>query len=224
MGAKKKKTKVLSVANMKGGCGKDTTTILLATALANENKAVMVLDCDFQRTTLDIFTTEKKMYDDTVMAVKYIHPKEVETWLGKNKHKYDVIFLNIPRMTNEGGETYTIQLLYLCEAVLIPCVGSWVDAFATKAFLEVIEDIKTTQKADKIRFKYWGFMNRFTNRKEAKEVESWLKSAKMPMMENRIKELTIFANPSTYHSILATAEGRRRFGDFYKEFKLKYKV
>jgi chromosome partitioning protein len=40
---------VIAVANPKGGAGKSTTTLVLATVLADQNASVTVLDCDPNR-------------------------------------------------------------------------------------------------------------------------------------------------------------------------------
>ena len=45
------KTKIISVSNQKGGCGKTTVTMQLAGILGNENYKVLVVDADPQGTS-----------------------------------------------------------------------------------------------------------------------------------------------------------------------------
>nr|WKT13976.1 ParA family protein [Borrelia sp. BU AG58] len=74
----KKKTKVITVASIKGGVGKSTTSLIFSTLLAQEHK-VLIIDIDTQASTTSYY-------------FKIIKEKEIDLF---NKNIYEVLISNL---------------------------------------------------------------------------------------------------------------------------------
>ena len=61
--------KKLSILNIKGGVGKTTSTINLASTLAEEGKKVLIVDIDAQSNSTMLF----KAYDIDALSVSIFH-------------------------------------------------------------------------------------------------------------------------------------------------------
>lgn len=220
-------TKILSICNSKGGVGKSVVTLMVATAIAEQkNKKVLIIDCDSQASVLGMYEQEAELYpDDTpLIEVEALSPRRVGTFLKRFGDDYDVIFIDIPRMTDKKADNPTVMLLYNCDGILVPAIGSEVDTLATQEFMEIIDECKKFKAEMKEDFSYYGFINRRNLRKSNQETETVLRKAGLKMFANSLSDLRIFTTPSVFSSPLSTAEGFRRFEPFYKEFCRKFKV
>jgi len=220
------KTRVISVANSKGGVGKSCVSILLAVALAkHKKKKVLIIDCDSQGSVTDMYERERAMYeDDPAIEVEELTPRKVQTFLKRFGADYDVIFIDIPRMTDKKKDTATVMLLYNCDSVLVPVVGNEVDVLSSQDFSNILEEASNDKKELGDDFRYYGFINRRNQRKSNEVAEKSMKKGGLKMFKHSLSDLKIFTHPSFYKSIMESAEGERRFIDFYKEFCRKFKV
>jgi len=221
--------RILSVANAKGGVGKSTVTILLATALAKQKKQkVLILDTDSQASVTNWLKSEKMSQDSEIqplVSVTQETPQHVRLFLDKYGEDYDTIFIDIPRMTNSMNETANVQLLYYCDSVLIPVLGSRLDVMSTQAFYRIIQDAKNKRDELGFPFSVFGFVNRETNLKDNQEAKQLLsEQLKIPMLDNALRDLKLFKTPSLFESMLGTKEGRRRFEPFFQEVSKKLKL
>ena len=138
-------TKIISICNSKGGVGKSVVTLMTATAVAEQkNKKVLILDCDSQATIYELAEQEKELYpdDEPLVEVEALSPRRVNTFLKRFADDYDLIFIDIPRMTDKKADNPTVMLLYNCDGILVPVIGSDVDVLATQEFLSVIEECR----------------------------------------------------------------------------------
>lgn len=220
-------TKILSICNSKGGVGKSVVTLMVATAIAEQkNKKVLIIDCDSQASVLGMYEHQVELYpDDTpLVEVEALSPRRVGTFLKRFGDDYDVIFIDIPRMTDKKADNPTVMLLYNCDGILVPAIGSAVDTLATQEFMDIIDECKKFKAEMNEGFSYYGFINRRNLRKSNQETEVLLRKTGLKMFTNSLSDLRIFTTPSVFSSPLRTAEGCRRFEPFYKEFCRKFKV
>lgn len=143
MGMRKMKT--VLIANQKGGCGKSSVAITLASALANQGQTVALADADPQKSSLAWL----KLRPDTAAPIIGVDwheaddigdlPKKVAKKLGKK----DWLIIDAPgSISAERAQS----LISEAQAILIPVLPSIFDAESTKRFLKSIQDIKRIRK------------------------------------------------------------------------------
>lgn len=220
-------SKIISIANQKGGVGKSTVTILLATALAKiKKKKVLILDTDSQGSVTEWLATERTLFDgqEPLVEVEHFESQQVERWLKRFADDYDYVFIDIPRMTNFKKDTATLALLYMCDAVLIPVIGSTLDVLSTRTFVAYMQEAKEFREKLDFPFTYLGFINRDNRRTDNQTAKEMMEGIGIPVMDASLKDLKLFTSPSLFESILDTAEGKRRFEPFFKEVCKKLKL
>lgn len=216
---------ISSVASSKGGVGKSTITMFLAVAIAKEKgKKVLIVDTDEQRTITDIYEGEQASGLSPLVTVEDLPPRKVLNYLQKYGSDYDVVFIDIPRVTAKGGDDVAAMLLSYCNAVFVPVLGTQVDLLSTIDFLKLLEQVKVDRVELELPFTYSTFINRMNRRTENKMVENYLSSQNVKAMDNNLKDLKIFTIPSLSESILDTKEGQRRFKNFYTETCKQLKI
>jgi len=147
--------KVLSITNQKGGTGKSTVTILLACCLASDKYKVSILDIDTQRTIKSLSELE----ESTIVDVYKTDIENVEKELIRlEKDKYDFVFLDFPRFTNEDKKA--LFLLSICDCVLVPSLGGIIEVLSTQNFIKALQ---------KLEVKHYVFLNKYRRLKEEKE-------------------------------------------------------
>ncbi len=221
-------TRIISVANRKGGVGKTTLSILLATALAvDKKKKVYFIDCDSQKSALQRRQFEQQSYGEEEKIpypIDYLPPRYLYDELRIKAEKYDVIFVDVPRLTDDSKDSDIITILTCCDSVLVPTIPGELDAFSTKDFISTVVDIAEHKEKLGIPFNYHGFLNKRNRRTESSSIIDFMNAQAITMFDSNLDDLKIFTSPSTYFSILETPQGKERFAPFLKEFIKKFKL
>jgi chromosome partitioning protein len=132
-------TKIITIANQKGGCGKTTITMQLAGTLGKDGYKVFVVDADPQGTATrwvaasDEFTFPVHVAGLSAAGEK-VH-KEVQKYIGS----YDYIFIDCPPSIKS---LIPQSALMVSDLVIIPVIPSPADLWAAVGIQELIERIQ----------------------------------------------------------------------------------
>jgi len=141
-------TKIISVANQKGGAGKTTLSMLLAGVCAQRGWKVLVVDADPQATATRWASAapEGSPFPATVCGLaaagEKVH-REVKKYVGA----FDLIFIDCPPAVDSP---VPLSSFMIADLVLVPVLPSPADVWATRAIETLIsnaQDFNATLQA-----------------------------------------------------------------------------
>jgi chromosome partitioning protein len=124
---------VISFANTKGGAGKTTALLLLATELIRRGRSVCVVDTDPQRWISRWFEGATSPQDRVALAT-YVTTYTLQKTVEENAPKYDYVLVDLP-----GSQSPLLATaIGLSNHILIPIQGSAMDAQGGAQVLEIL--------------------------------------------------------------------------------------
>ena len=218
--------KIISVAHRKGGIGKTCITIHLATALATQqNLKVIILDTDSQCSAVEYREYEKQaVYEgqEAPYPIQAVRPHHLFDEIRYLRERYDIIFIDVPRMTEAANDSQLSTALTYCDYLLIPIVAGDLEGLSTQKFIKLVQGIEEYKSSKGFSFTYYGFLNKRNRRSENKEAVHFMKQLGVPMFEQSLSDVKALSKPYTYESVLDDREGARRFKPFFTEFLNKF--
>lgn len=224
-------TRVIAVTSRKGGAGKSTVSMLLATSFAvSKKKKVLLVDCDNQKTaweTRQLETTAVENSETPISPpyeIEAIPPTYLQPLLQAKANNYDIIFIDMPRITDDSENSAAVQTLTFCDSVLVPILPGRADAMSAKKFIEILGKIAEYKKQHDFPFQYYGFMNKASRYRKGENETNYMEQLGLPMFDHVLNDLKIFLSPSTYDCFLQESRKKGRYQPFFNEFKKSFKL
>jgi chromosome partitioning protein len=180
--------KIITIAHQKGGVGKTTLTLNLATCLKKAGKKIAILDTDVQGSLTDT--------SHTLEGVAFLSPDGLKDI---NNLPYDYLFIDTPPYLTE----LLNELFSISDFVLIPTTIGVYDALAIRATLAIIKDVQKS----KTGLKYGVVLNRVRSGTSLIiDIVNMLHSYDAVILETRIHERISYAKSAITNGIFGTED------------------
>lgn len=185
----------IAITNLKGGVGKTTIAVNLASAFTQRGKSVCIVDTDLkQHSSLE--WAGNRGEDKSPIQVFAVEPKQVTATMLKGlEQQYDLIIIDgTPQLSELATRT-----ILASDIVLIPLLPSVFDFRAFETFFELLNDLQETKKSGGLgKIEAYVIMNRASEKANiTKEVTEGLQSYKIPLLETKLSSRNAYADTAT---------------------------
>jgi chromosome partitioning protein len=187
---------VIVAANPKGGSGKSTTSIVLATTLASQGASVRIIDADPQR-TLARWAEGSSKYRDIVVTP--LQSEDLTILIDRLQSEFQFVFIDVQGTANQE----MVAAMSRADLVLIPMQAKTADAeVATRA----IGLLRTQENLFKRKIPHAIVFMRTSPiivTREEKEIRINIEAAGVPRFTSSLNERTAFSHIFAYKCSLS---------------------
>ncbi len=179
--------KVIAILNQKGGVGKTTLAVHIATALARSKRTVLLLDADPQASALDWAAARhgEPLFPVVGLPKNSIH-KELPTLAGS----FDFVIIDGPPRVHDVARS----AIMASDLVLVPVQPSPYDVWAAKEIIDLMNE--ATIYKPSIR-KAFVINRKITNTAIGRDVTEALSEYPIPVLKTPICQRVAFAESAT---------------------------
>lgn len=192
---------VITVANPKGGAGKSTATLVLATSLAQQGASVVILDCDPNRAIEGWRGGDSK---NPVVVDGGVTESTITSKLDEYRKKFQFVFVDL-----EGTASRLMsRALARAQLVVIPIQASPTDAeLAARAIRLIQEEEQAFEKTIPYRILFTRTSPAIATKLE-RHITSQLTASDVPMFRNHLNERSAYKAMFFYQRDLEELEAR----------------
>ncbi len=179
--------KVIAILNQKGGVGKTTLAVHLATALARKIRSVILLDADPQGSALDWAAAR---HGDPLFPVVGLPKSSIHKELPALAANYELVIIDGPPRVYDVARS----AIMAADLVLVPVQPSPYDVWAAKEIIDLLAEASIFKPNIRKAF----IINRkIANTAIGRDVAEALSDYPIPVLESAICQRVAFAESAT---------------------------
>jgi len=177
---------IISVINQKGGVGKTTISIHIASALALAGKKVMLIDADPQKSSLDWASSRESEHILTVVGMP---SNSIHRQVKKLHEDYDYIVIDGPPRIYDVAKS----CIAASDLVLIPIQPSPYDVWSAQDVIKLLNEVKEPLSSYKTIKGAFILNRKIQNSVIGRDVEEALSEYEIPVLKSQLCQRVIYA-------------------------------